>query len=128
MKNNAEDILDETTVESFRNGLRRKDLREPLGRERVRMVSHLMEIANTWADGEESVHDDHPQSLKDDDVDALYANEGGRRYTRDAGQRRKRKNRGYDEMEPEMVAAEFPGSHSNNYRRQAREPARESVR
>ena len=51
MKNNAEDISDETTVESFRNGLRRQDLKEYLGRERVRTVSHLMEIANGWADG-----------------------------------------------------------------------------
>ena len=70
MKNNAEDISDEIAVKSFRNGLRRKDLREHLGRERVRTVSHLMEVANTWADGEESVHDDHPQPLEDNDMDA----------------------------------------------------------
>ena len=41
----------------------------------------------------------------------------------------KRKGRGYDEMEDmDMVAAEFPATRSNEYRRQGREQTRETAR
>ena len=53
LKNNAENISDETAVDSFTNGLLRKDLVEYIGRVKVTTLSHLMEVANSWADGEE---------------------------------------------------------------------------
>ena len=68
-----------------------------------------MEVANSWADGEELVHNASPRSPDNND---RYAND--RRYNHDAGHRRNGKGRGYDEMETtEMVAAEFPASRSN---------------
>jgi hypothetical protein len=97
MKNNAEDISDEAAVESFKQGLRRVDLKEQIGRARVKMVSHLMETANSWADGEESVHSARPHSPEDDDMEIQYPSEGGRRYNRDFGRRRKRKVRAFAE-------------------------------
>ena len=61
MKNSAENISDETAVSSFTNGLRRKDLIEFIGRERIETLSHLMEVANSWADGEELAHNESPR-------------------------------------------------------------------
>ena len=85
-----------------------------------------MEVANSWADEEELAHNESPRAHGDDDK---YANDNNRRYNHDAGQRRKRKGRGYDEMETtKMVAAEFPASRGNDYRKQGREQAREPAR
>ena len=126
MKNSAENISDERSVSSFTNGLHRKDLKEYIGRVKVEMLSHLMEVANSWADGEELAHNESPRAHEDDDK---YANDNHRRYNNDAGRRRKRKGRSYDEMEnTEMVAAEFPASRSNDYRKQGHEQAREPAR
>ena len=122
MKNSAANISDETAVSSFTNGLRRKDFIEFIGREKVETLSHLMEVANGWADGEELAHNESPRVHEDDD---RYE----RKYSNEANQRRKRKGRGYDELEnTEMVAAEFPASRSNDYRKQGREQAREPAR
>ena len=82
MKNSAENISDETAVSSFTNGLQRKDLIEFIGKERVETLSHLMEVANSWADGEELIHNESPRSHEDDD---RYANDNNRRYNHDAG-------------------------------------------
>ena len=124
LKNSTENISEETSVNSFTNGLYRKDLREYVGPVKVETLSHLMEVANSWTDGEELVHNASPRSPKNDN---RFANE--RRYNHDTGRRRKRKGRGYNEMEStEMVAAEFPASRSNDYRKQGREPTREPAR
>ena len=81
-----------------------------------------MELANSWADGEELAHNESPRAHEDDD---RYE----RRYNNDANRRRKRKGRGYDELEStEMVAAEFPASRSNDYQKQGHEQAREPTR
>jgi hypothetical protein len=129
LKNNAESILDKTAVSSFTNGLMRNDLIEFIGRNIIETLSHLMEVVNSWADGEELVHNEYPRAYEDD---GRYANDNHRRYNNDAGQRKysnKRKGRGYDEIEhPEMVAAEFPTTRGNEYRRQGREQAREPAR
>lgn len=126
LKNSTEDISEETSVSSFTNELRREDLKEYIRRVKVKTVSHLMEIANSWAYGEELVHNASPRSLEEDDRDILYTNMGGSRYVRDSGRRRKRKGRGYDEIEStEMVAAEFPASRGNDYRKQGRELTRD---
>ena len=108
LKNNAENISDETAVDSFTNGLLRKDLVEYIGRVRVATLSHLMEVANSWADGEELAHNGSPRASGEED---RY--DGNRRYSNDSYRRKKRKGRGYDELEnTEMVAAEFPASRS----------------
>ena len=72
-----------------------------------------MEVANIWADGEELAHNGSPRASGEEDK---YQNDGYKRYNNDAYRRKKRKGRGYDEMEStEMVAAEFPASHSNGF-------------
>ena len=83
-----------------------------------------MEVANSWADGEKLAHNESPRVHEDDD---RYDNH--RRYSNDAGRRRKRKGLGYDELEnTEMVEAEFPTSRNNDYHKQGREQTREPAR
>jgi hypothetical protein len=53
IKNSAEDVSDEQTVDAFLAGLRRSDLVEELGRTKPRTVSELMEVANRFVDGED---------------------------------------------------------------------------
>ena len=70
----------------------------------------------------------HNESPRSPEMDDRYANDN-RRYTNDAGRRRKCRGHGFDEIEStELVAAEFPASRSNDYRKHEREPAREPVR
>jgi hypothetical protein len=49
-----EDISDEQAIDAFLAGLRRSDLVEELGRTRPMTVSELMEVANRFADGEDT--------------------------------------------------------------------------
>ena len=78
-----------------------------------------MEVVNSWADGEELAHNGSPRASGEDD---RYQNDGYKRYINDTYRRKKRKGRGYDEMEStEMVASEFPASRSNDYRKQGHE-------
>lgn len=132
LKNNTEDISKETAVTSFVSGLSRTDLREYIGRVRVKTITHLMEIANSWADGEEMAQISAPRSLEFDDRDTRYRGERNRKYDRDDRddrRRGKRKSRWYDEMESiEMVAAEFPANRSNDYRKNERETERDRPR
>jgi hypothetical protein len=54
IKNSAEDISDERAVDAFSAGLYHLDLVEDLGRTKPRTVSELMEVANRFADGEDT--------------------------------------------------------------------------
>ena len=122
LKNSVARISEEKAVDSFTNGLRRKDLIEYIGRERIETLSQLMEVANRWADGEELAHNESPHGNEDDD---RYE----RRYSNEANRRKKRRGRGYDEVEnTEFVAAEFPASRGNDNRKQGHEPARDQAR
>lgn len=93
LKNDSEDFCEESAVEDFKRGLRRTDSKEELGRLKPRAVAHLMEIANRWADGEDSIRNEHNLSPDQEDMDAQYLTDGGRRYDRNGERRRKRKNR-----------------------------------
>src|SRR3954465_2326494 len=55
LKNSAEDISDESAIDAFRQGLQRVKFKEQLGQMKVRTLSRLLELANNWADGEDSV-------------------------------------------------------------------------
>ena len=81
MKNNTENISDETTVRSFTDGLKRKDFIEYIRRVKGVTLSHLMDVVNSWADGEELAHNESPRANEDDD---RYANDNYRRYNNDA--------------------------------------------
>ena len=80
LKNNAENIPDERAVSSFTNGLLRRDLVKYIGRVKVTTLSHLMEVANSWADGEELAHNESPRANRDDD---MYQNDNYKRYNND---------------------------------------------
>jgi hypothetical protein len=54
IKNSAEDVSDERAIDAFSAGLRRSDLVEEVGRINPRTVSELMEVANKFADGEDT--------------------------------------------------------------------------
>src|SRR5664279_4111160 len=116
LRNFAEDISEESAVDAFRRGLRRRELKEELGRSKPKTVGHLMDIANRWADGEESVRDERAQSLEYDGFDPSDPNDPARRGGRNGDRRRKRKNRAYDETDDsEFVAAEFAGNRDGAY-------------
>src|SRR3954467_5093781 len=65
IKNSAVHISEERTIYAFKDGVKRKDFKEELGRVKSNTLDHLMDIANRWADGEDSVHRAH--SKEEDD-------------------------------------------------------------
>jgi hypothetical protein len=56
IKSSAKNISEERANDAFINGLRRQDFIEELGRANPKIVSHLMDIANRFADGKETFH------------------------------------------------------------------------
>jgi hypothetical protein len=54
IRNSVEDVSDERAIDAFLAGLRRSDLVEEVGRTKPRTVSELMEVANRFADGEDT--------------------------------------------------------------------------
>jgi hypothetical protein len=62
IKNSTEDISDERAIDAFSAGLRHSDLVEEIGRINPRTVSELMEIANRFADGEDSYNNKRGRS------------------------------------------------------------------
>ena len=55
IKNSAENISKDRGIDAFKGGVRRIELRKELGHSKPKTIDHLMEIANQWADGEDSV-------------------------------------------------------------------------
>src|SRR4051812_5706879 len=93
-KNCAAHISEERAIDAFRDGVKRQDFKEELGRVKPKTLDHLMEIANSWADGEDCIQ--RAQSDEEDDY--------GRRRER----RSKRKSRVYEDRDgPGMVAAGY---------------------
>jgi hypothetical protein len=71
LRNTAENISPERTIDAFRDGLIRRDFKEDLGRCKPKTIDHLMSLTNEWADGEDSITD--PRSRRrsaEHDVDA----------------------------------------------------------
>jgi hypothetical protein len=66
IKNSAEDVFDERSIDAFSTGLRRSDLVEEVGRRRPRTLSELMEVANRFADGEDAYNNKRGRSPKVD--------------------------------------------------------------
>ena len=102
MKNSGADISEDNAIFAFIQGVRRNDLQEALGRENPRTIAHLMEIANKWADGEDSVRADRVPSPDD-----RQQGSWGRRGRND----RRNRQRPYGESDGiGQVAASFPDS------------------
>jgi hypothetical protein len=62
IKNSAEDVSDERAIDAFSAGLHRSDLVEEIGRIKPRAVSELIEIANRFADGEDTYNNKRGRS------------------------------------------------------------------
>jgi hypothetical protein len=80
IKNSAEDVSDERAVNAFSAGLCRSDLMEELGRTKPKTVSELMEVANRFADGEDSYNNKRGRSPEVDRTGRQrrrYRNEDG---------------------------------------------------
>jgi len=109
--------------------VRRCELKEELRRAKPKTIKQLMEIANRWADGEDSVRTDRDYVLDNKEPEAQY--DSGRRSSRNSDRRKRHKSRGHDGSEQaEFVAAQFPsgregGSHGTGSR--DRKPNREWV-
>ena len=103
-------------VDAFRRGLSRQELKEELGRQKPTSVSQLMDIANRWADGEDSVINECLRTPEDDNNDSRYPHDAGRGNGRNSDRRRKRKYHGYEEADhAELVAAQFAGRQDGGY-------------
>jgi hypothetical protein len=80
IKNLVVEVSDERAIDAFIVGLRRGDLVEEMGIIKPKTVSNLMDIANRFADGEDSCNNKRTRSPEDD---------RGNRY---GGQRRRSRN------------------------------------
>ncbi|KAK1684856.1 hypothetical protein QYE76_045704 [Lolium multiflorum] len=52
--NAAEDVSVDRAIDAFSDGIRRETYIEELGRKKPKTITKLMEIANSWADGEDN--------------------------------------------------------------------------
>jgi hypothetical protein len=66
IKNSAEDVSDERSIDAFSASLRRSDLVEEIGRTKSRTVSEIMEVANRFVDGEDAYNNKRGRSPKVD--------------------------------------------------------------
>ena len=112
MKNTVEEISEENAVDAFTHGLRRRELKEELGRRRPKTVAQLMDIANEWANGEDYMRSDRSRGPDDRE----YPQDSGR--NRGYDHRKKRKYPNYDANElADMVAAGFHNDREGNRRK-----------
>ncbi|KAK1618649.1 hypothetical protein QYE76_024166 [Lolium multiflorum] len=83
--NAAEDVSVDRAIDAFSDGVRRESYIEELGRKKPKTITKLMEIANSWADGEDNRRD----------------------------RNKRRKNRNYDDNN--LVAAGYSDRHDDRY-------------
>ena len=96
-------ISEERAIDAFRDGVKRPDFKEKLGRVKPKTLDQLMEIANSWADGEDCIQ--RAQLDEEDDY--------GRRRERCS----KRRSRVYEDRDgPDMVAAGYADRRNDNSR------------
>src|SRR3954462_62304 len=122
LKNSAVDISYESTIDAFRRGLQRIEFKEQLGQMKVRTLARLLELANNWADGEDSVRNETEihTARPEHDYDYHIGDRG-------ADRRRKRPRRSfYDDRGPDMVAAGFQDDRTGRYRDDSRTRRRDN--
>jgi hypothetical protein len=97
IKNSAEDVSDERAIDAFSSGLRHLDLVEEIGRTRPRTASELMEVANRFANGEDTYNNKRERSVEVD-----RASRQRRRYRNgDSHARRNQLAAGYEGRDEE---------------------------
>ncbi|KAK1680819.1 hypothetical protein QYE76_041667 [Lolium multiflorum] len=97
--NAAEDVSVDRAIDAFSDGVQRESYIEELGRKKPKTITKLMEIANSWADGEDNVR--RPRQHSDDENDDQLKHDSGGRRDR----HKRRKNRNYDDNK--LVAAGY---------------------
>jgi hypothetical protein len=75
--NDAEGVSVDIEIDAFSDGIRRESYIEELGRKKPKTITKLMEIANSWADGEDHVR--KPRSRSDDEDDDQSRHDSGNR-------------------------------------------------
>ncbi|KAK1669586.1 hypothetical protein QYE76_057745 [Lolium multiflorum] len=103
--NTAEDVSVDRAIDAFSDGVRRESYIEELGRKKPKTITKLMEIANSWADGEDNVR--RPRQRSDDEDDDQPKHDSGSRRDR----HKRRKNRNYDDNN--LVAAGYSDRHDD---------------
>ncbi|KAK1660440.1 hypothetical protein QYE76_048599 [Lolium multiflorum] len=98
---------DQEAIDAFSDGVRRESYIEELGRKKPKTITKLMEIANSWADGEDNVR--RPRQRSDDEDDDQPKHDSGSRRDRN----KRRKNRNYDDNN--LVAAGYSDRHDDRY-------------
>ena len=58
--NSAVNVSVDRTIDAFSDGIRRERYIEELGRRKPKTITELMEIANSWIDGEDHVRKPRP--------------------------------------------------------------------
>ncbi|KAK1628815.1 hypothetical protein QYE76_003130 [Lolium multiflorum] len=105
--NAAEDVSVDRAIDAFSDGIRRESYIEELGRKKPKTITKLMEIANSWADGEDNVR--KPRQRSDDEEDDQPKHDSGGRRDRN----KRRKNRSYDDNN--LVAAGYSDRQDDRY-------------
>ncbi|KAK1684257.1 hypothetical protein QYE76_045105 [Lolium multiflorum] len=105
--NAAEDVSVDRAIDAFSDGVRRESYIEELGRKKPKTITKLMEIANSWADGEDNVR--RPRQRSDDEDDDQPKHDSGGRRDR----HKRRKNRSYDDNN--LVAAGYSDRQDDRY-------------
>src|ERR1041384_7803215 len=78
---------------------------------KVRTLARLLELANSWADGEDSIRNETETHIARSEHDYDYNGDRG------ADKRRKRPGRNfYDDRGPDLVAAGFPDDRNGRHR------------
>ncbi|KAK1679249.1 hypothetical protein QYE76_040097 [Lolium multiflorum] len=108
--NAAEDVSVDRAIDAFSDGIRHESYIEELGRKKPKTITKLMEIANSWADGEDNVLSPRKPRQRSDyeDDDQPKHDSGGRR-----DRNRRRKNRSYDNNN--LVAAGYSDRQDDRY-------------
>jgi hypothetical protein len=107
--NAAEDVSVDRAIDAFSDGIRQESYIEELGRKKPKTITKLMEIANSWADGED--HARKSRSRRDDEEDDQKNDSGHRQDSR-----KKRRYHGYKTFgDTNIVAAGYTDRHDDQY-------------
>jgi hypothetical protein len=89
LMNAAEDVSVDRAIDAFSDGIRRESYVKELDRKKSKTITKLMELANSWADGEDHVQKPSPRN-DDEEDDRKHPNDSSSRRDR----RKKRRDRG----------------------------------
>jgi hypothetical protein len=107
--NVAKDVSIDRAIDAFSDGIPRESYIEELGQKKPKTITKIMEIANTWVDGEDHVRKPRPRN---DDEDDDHKHDSGHR--RDL--RKKRRDCGYETFsETNIVAAGYSDRRDDRY-------------